>query len=129
MSLLYLIRDNWTADEINKLYDNCYELGYIGEECFIRNPEAIINIAGGRYKIITVGDSPKLPLTYKVADGQKIIGCFANGDWTHFVNLDSKLQVTYDSLGYDRLGNPISNCRRKGKLVSLRVFEEVSHVA
>lgn len=129
-TLLYIVEKQrgilFSADEIMKIYQRCLDKKAIGDECTIVDASAVFHIAGGKGNVLINPKTVdrKFPIDYVPRTNQEIIQCWYNPNtgFTHFVNGTPPL-VTYDSLGYQKNGQPWSKTRREGKLISLRVVE------
>lgn len=104
-----------TFEEIIKSYDTLITKGWMDEECFIKDPCAILNhLTGKKYSVEVKKDS--------VFDSSAvhIIGYYYNPNTNlhHFVVMKNSSEVRWDSLGN-------SNTVLNGFIVSYRLFKEI----
>ena len=106
LSTIYHVRQSWTVDEVNSLYELCVSKGYMGADCYISwdkfcNHLEVIKFVGfGRVGTILKPE-------------ERIITQYYNPrtKFKHFVATDNTGKIVYDPL-FDsitvREGHPIS---------------------
>jgi len=83
------------VEGIEKLYRDFIELNFIYENCFVRDPDGILNYLGLKCKYTDKHESEK----YKTKRNQVEILCLKYPDYKHFVVGDGFGHVTYNSMG------------------------------
>jgi len=126
MSIAYAVGKEFTAEELNYIWDKCISLGYIsGDQNFdndlddkgeaeIQDPNGVAKLLGAKLIYINQHVLP----TQAIPDSCYAIGRFFNPrtGFGHFVVIDKNKNVVYDPLG-----NSITV--RDGYLESMRLFK------
>ena len=102
-----------TFEEIIKSYDTFITKGWMDEECFIKDPAAILNYLTGKKYSVTKDSVFDSSASY-------IIGYFYNPNTNlhHFVVMDKQNVVRWDSI-------EDSNTVKNGFIESYRLFKEI----
>lgn len=100
-------------EDIIKYYDTFIIKGWMDEECFIKNPCAILNyLTGKKYSVTVTKDLD--------SSASQVIGYYYNPNTNlhHFVVMDKCNKVLWDSIEN-------SNTVKNGFIESYRLFKEI----
>jgi hypothetical protein len=97
---------------INEIFQILIDHGYVEEDAYIRDPEAVFDFMG----LPVYYYDQHLPPTQDCQPHEIEILMFQRGNWKHFVAGDGKGHVAYDPYG-------ISRAVTEGRLVSKRIFK------
>lgn len=125
MSLAFHTGKNFTAEELNKIWDMCIEKGYISGdlnkdgdfddsgEAIILNPNGVCLLLGLKYRYVGKHNLG----TDKIIPGYIAVGCFFNKrtNFRHFVAINRYKTVIFDPI-------PNSVTVREGIMESMRLF-------
>lgn len=114
LDLLYISKyQEPTFEEIIKSYDTFIMKGWMDEDCFIKNPCAILNHLTGKKYLVTKDSVLDSGATH-------IIGYYYNPNTNlhHFVVMDKYNEVKWDSI-------EDSNTVKNGFVESYRLFKEI----
>ena len=114
LDLLYISKyQEPTFEEIIKSYDTFITKGWMDEDCFIKNPCAILNHLTGKKYLVTKDSVLDSGATH-------IIGYYYNPNTNlhHFVVMDK-----YNGVRWDSIEN--SNTIKNGFIESYRLFKEI----
>lgn len=112
-SCLCRIAEKLTGKDIDILeaFGSCKNSGWINDDCYVKNPDKIIEFLSGK-KASTVKTNN---LNCALKENAFAVGCYKWNAHSHFVLLDKTKKVEYDPLG-------ASNTVKNGRLDSLRVI-------
>lgn len=116
----------WTAEQLNKIFDRCKELGYIDKNLCIYSPSDVTKLLGCRIKYIGKF-YPKDFSKGEIEVNRYVIGCWKltpEAEQAHFCVMDNSGIYTKEHILFDPWKGG-SRTASIGLCSSLRVFQRI----